>query len=96
LGGVEQSVVNYCRRGHKHPLDPDHAVNVDYRASDRDPLVTVGPEIDYKIAKGVRIAVRPRKNFGKNFAVETGGGFSINIGRYRGRRPRRSGSFRAN
>ena len=65
---------------HATYFDPDLAVNVDYRDSDRDPLVTVGPEIDYIIAKGVRIAVRPGKNFGKNFAAETVGGLSINIG----------------
>ena len=65
---------------HATYFDPDLAVNVDYRASDRDPLVTVGPEIDYMIAKGVRIAVRPGKNFGKSFAAETVGGLSINIG----------------
>lgn len=65
---------------HATYFDPDQAVNVDYRASDRDPLVTVGPEIDYKIAKGIRIGIRPGKNFGKNFAAETAGGFSINIG----------------
>jgi hypothetical protein len=70
----------YGSHVHATYFDPDHAVTVDYRASDRDPLVTVGPEIDYKIAKGIRIAVRPGKNFGKNFAAETAGGFSINIG----------------
>jgi hypothetical protein len=70
----------YGSHVHATYFDPDHAVTVDYRASDRDPLVTVGPEIDYKIAKGVRIAVRPGKSFGKNFAAETVGGFSINIG----------------
>jgi hypothetical protein len=65
---------------HATYFDPDLAVNVDYRDSDRDPLVTVGPEIDYILAKGVHIAVRPGKNFGKNFAAETVGGLSINIG----------------
>ena len=65
---------------HATYFDPDQAVNVDYRASDRDPLVTIGPEIDYILAKGVRIAVRPGKKFGKNFAAETVGGLSINIG----------------
>jgi hypothetical protein len=70
----------YGSHVHATYFDPDRAVTVDYRASDRDPLVTVGPEIDYTIAKGVRIAVRPGKNFGKNFAAETAGGFSINIG----------------
>jgi len=65
---------------HATYFDPDQSVNVDYRESDRDPLVTVGPEIDYILAKGVRIAIRPGKNFGKNFAAETVGGLSINIG----------------
>ena len=65
---------------HATYFDPDLAVNVDYRDSDRDPLVTVGPEIDYILAKGVRIAIRPGKNFGKNFAAETIGGLSINVG----------------
>jgi len=65
---------------HATYFDPDLAVNVDYRDSDRDPLVTVGPEIDYILAKGVRIAIRPGKNFGKNFAAETVGGLSINVG----------------
>ena len=65
---------------HATYFDPDLAVNVDYRDSDRDPLVTIGPEIDYILAKGVRIAIRPGKNFGKNFAAETVGGLSINIG----------------
>jgi len=65
---------------HATYFDPDQAVNVDYRESDRDPLVTVGPEVDYILAKGVRIAIRPGKNFGKNFAAETVGGLSINVG----------------
>jgi len=65
---------------HATYFDPDLAVKVDYRESDRDPLVTVGPEIDYILAKGVRIAIRPEKNFGQNFAAETVGGLSINIG----------------
>ena len=65
---------------HATYFDPDIAVNLEYRDSDRDPLVTVGPEIDYILAKGVRIAVRPGKNFGKNFAAETVGGLSINVG----------------
>jgi hypothetical protein len=32
------------------------------------------------IGKGVCIAIRPGINFGKNFAAETVGGLSINIG----------------
>ena len=61
-------------------FDSNQTVNVEYRASARDPLVTIGPEIDYKLAKGVRIAVRPGKHFGDNFAAQTAGGFSIDIG----------------
>ena len=70
----------YGSHVHATYFDPDHAVNVDYRASDRDPLVTVGPEIDYSIVKGVRIAFRSGRNFGRNFAAEDFGGLSVNIG----------------
>lgn len=70
----------YGSHVHATYFDPDHGVNVVYHSSDRDPLVTVGPEIDFKIVKGVRIAVRPGKNFGETFAAKTAGGFSINIG----------------
>ena len=65
---------------HATYFDSNQTVNVEYRASARDPLVTIGPEIDYKLAKGVRIAVRPGKHFGDNFAAQTAGGFSIDIG----------------
>ena len=65
---------------HATYFDPGYAIGVEYRTSDRAPLVTVGPEIDLKISKEVRIAIRPGKNFGANFAAETGGGFSTNIG----------------
>jgi hypothetical protein len=93
--GVQYRIANIGRRfsvsvfsqsayygSHVHAtyFDPAHAVHVDYRASDRDPLVTIGPEFDYTVAKRVRIAVRPGKNFGENFAAQTEGGFSINIG----------------
>jgi hypothetical protein len=70
----------YSSHVHATYFDPDHTANVDYRASDRDPLVTIGPEIDYKVAKGVRLAIRPGKHFGKNFAAQRVGGFSINVG----------------
>src|SRR5215472_11225920 len=59
---------------------PGQASQADYRASDRDPLVTIGPEIDYQVVKGIRLAIRPGKNFGNNFAAETAGGVSINVG----------------
>jgi hypothetical protein len=70
----------YGSHVHATYFDPDHAVNVVYQSSDRNPLVTVGPEIDFNIVKGVRIAVRPGKNFGETFAATTAGGFSINMG----------------
>ena len=78
--GVFGQAAYYGSHVHATYSDPGYAINVEYRTSDRDPLVTVGPEIDLKVAKGVRIAVRPGKNFGSNFAAETGGGFSINLG----------------
>jgi len=60
-------------------VDPDYGV-VEYRSTDRDPLVTVGPEIDYRLTPGVRIVVRPGKNFGQSFAAQTAVGFSLNGG----------------
>ncbi len=59
---------------------PGQAVQLDYRASDRDPLVTVGPELDYQVMRRIRLAVRPGKNFGNDFAAQTAGGVSINVG----------------
>jgi hypothetical protein len=52
----------------------------EYEESNRDPLVTVGPEIDYRATRGVSVFLRPGKDFGKNFAATTAGGFSINGG----------------
>ncbi len=54
--------------------------SVEYRESDKDPLVAVGPEIECRIASGATIFVRPGKDFGNNFAASTAGGFSINAG----------------
>jgi hypothetical protein len=79
IGAFAQAAY-YGSHVHATYFDPAYATNVEYRASDRDPLVTIGPEIDFKIVKGVRIAIRPGKNFGSNFAAETAGGFSINVG----------------
>jgi hypothetical protein len=62
-------------------FDPVYAMKeVEYRESVRDPLVSIGPEIDYEPVRGIRIAVRPGKNFGDNFAANTAYGFSINGG----------------
>jgi hypothetical protein len=36
--------------------------------------------MDYRISRGVRIAVRPAKHFGEDLAAQTAGGFSIDIG----------------
>jgi hypothetical protein len=65
---------------HATYFEPDHTVTAEYRESDRDPLVTIGPEIDYKIAEGFRVAMRPGKDFGHSFAAQTAGGFSIRVG----------------
>jgi hypothetical protein len=62
-------------------FDPVYAMKkVEYRESDRAPLVSIGPEIDYEPVRGIRIAVRPGKNYGDNFAANTAHGFSINVG----------------
>ena len=70
----------YGSHVHATYFDADNRVNEDYRSSDRDPLVTIGPEIDYRIVNGLRIAVRPGKNFGQNIAAQTVGGVSIDVG----------------
>ena len=61
-------------------FDSDYQMSVTYLASDRDPLITVGPEIRFLITKGISGIVRPGKDFGSNFAATTAGGFSINGG----------------
>jgi hypothetical protein len=78
--GVFGQSAYYGSHVHATYFDPAHVEHVVYHASDRDPLVTIGPEIDYRISKGVRIAVRPGKHFGENLAAQTAGGFSIDIG----------------
>ena len=77
--GIQYRIVHFGRRfalgafgqaayygSHVHAtyFDPTYATQVDYRASDRDPLVTVGPEVDYQIARGLRLAIRPGEDFG--------------------------------
>ena len=71
----------YGSHVHATYFDPDYAMKkVEYSESNRDPLVSIGPEIDYEPVRGVRIAVRPGKDFGDNFAANTAHGFSINGG----------------
>ena len=80
LGASAQSAY-YGSHVHATYFDPDYAMkDVEYRESNRDPLVSIGPEIDYEPVRGIRIAVRPGKNFGDNFAANTAHGFSINGG----------------
>lgn len=58
-------------------FDEQYQTTVMYRQSNRDPLVTIGPEIDYRLGKGVSFLMRPGKDFGKSLAATTFGGFSI-------------------
>jgi hypothetical protein len=53
---------------------------VQYRSSNKDPLITIGPEVGWRIARGISIFVRPGKDFGDNFAATTAKGFSVNGG----------------
>ena len=49
--------------------------------SDRNPLVTIGPDIEWRIPHTeLWVLVRPGKNFGDGLAAGTAGGFSINAG----------------
>ena len=61
-------------------FDPDYQMTVEYRSSDRDPLVTIGPELIIPLAPGLFAVVRPGKDFGDNFAAQTANGISISGG----------------
>jgi len=78
--GVFGQAAYYGSAVHATYFDPDYEVNVDYRTSDRDPLITVGPEIRFRIFKGISAMIRPGKDFGDNFAATTADGISINGG----------------
>lgn len=51
-----------------------------YQASNKDPLITVGPDIEYRIPHGPWLVVRLGRNFGDQLASGTAGGFSVNGG----------------
>lgn len=78
--GVFGQAAYYGSHVHATYFDPDYQVSVTYTASDRDPLITVGPEIRFPIVKGIAGIIRPGKDFGSNFAATTAAGFSINGG----------------
>jgi len=78
--GIFGQAAYYGSRVHATYFDLDNKVSITYGASDRDPLITVGPEIRFAIVKGVSGIIRPGKDFGNNFAATTAGGFSINGG----------------
>ena len=78
--GIFCQAAYYGSKIHATYFDPDYQLTVDYRQSDREPLTTVGPEIRLRIANGVSGIIRPGKDFGRNFAATTAGGFSINGG----------------
>lgn len=79
IGGFAQAAY-YGSHVRATYFDPDYSVSVEYRESDRDPLVTIGPEISRQIAHGIFLVVRPGKDFGNNFAATTANGFSVNGG----------------
>ena len=53
---------------------------VQYKNSDRDPLTTIGPQVECRLSRAILVFVRPGKDFGNNFATQSLGGFSINGG----------------
>jgi hypothetical protein len=79
--GAFAQAAYYGSHVHATYFDPDYAMKkVEYSESNRDPLVSIGPEIDYEPLRGIRIAIRPGKDFGDNFAANTAQGFSISGG----------------
>jgi hypothetical protein len=79
VGGFAQAAYN---GSHVHAtyLDPTYGVEVDYRSSSKNPLITIGPEFDWRIGKRISIFMRPGENFGDAFAATTAKGFSLNGG----------------
>lgn len=61
-------------------FDPNYGVQVQYRASNKDPLITIGPELNWRVTRRVSVFVRPGRDFGDNLAASTAKGFSINGG----------------
>lgn len=79
LGAFAQAAY-YGSKVHAHYFDPDYGTTVQYRDSEKDPIITVGPEIRYGITPGITLFVRPGMDFGGSFASTTAGGFSANGG----------------
>src|SRR5215469_3934789 len=56
--GAFAQAAYYGSHIHATYFDPVYAMKqVEYRQSDRDPLVSIGPEIDYEPVGGIRIAI---------------------------------------
>jgi hypothetical protein len=53
---------------------------IEYRDSSKDPLVTIGPDVEIKIVGGISAFVRPGEDLGQSIAAQTVHGFSINGG----------------
>lgn len=53
---------------------------IQYRDSDKYPLVTIGPDIEIGVSKYIVAFIRPGKDFGPSIAAQTVHGFSINGG----------------
>jgi hypothetical protein len=79
VGGFVQATYSGSRT---HALEPDvSGAIMQYNEFDRDPLVTIGPDVEYLIPRTpLWVVVRPGKNFGAGLAANTAGGFSLNIG----------------
>ena len=51
-----------------------------YFSSENGPLVTAGPDVQYRLAGGLWLVVRVGRNWGDGLAARTAGGFSANAG----------------
>jgi hypothetical protein len=54
--------------------------SIQYEDSDKEPLITVGPQVECRVARAIVVFARPGKDFGDNFAAQSAGGFSVNAG----------------
>ena len=86
FGGFVQSVYNgshvSAQYSDTYPDGNGGFVNVqgNYYASDRDPIVTVGANVEYYIPHGPPLLIRVGRNFGDGLAANTAGGFYFVVG----------------
>jgi hypothetical protein len=78
--GPFYQIAYYGSKVHATYVDPQYGVTVNYRSTDKGPLMTLGVDIEHRIWNGGTAFGRFGRDFGDNFATDNAGGFSVNGG----------------